>query len=123
MTDQILLTGLRGTGHHGVFAHERENGQDFIVDVVLDVETASAAASDDLANTVDYGAVANAVHARIVGDPFDLIESLAEAIARDCLEFAAVSRVMVTVHKPQAPIEVPFDDVAVRITRSRAHVE
>jgi len=123
MTDQILLTGVRGTGHHGGFAHERHNGQEFIVDVILDVETANAAASDDLANTVDYGAVANAVHARIVGDPFHLIETLAEAIAGDCRVFPAVSRVVVTVHKPNAPIEVPFADVAVRITRSRAHVE
>ena len=117
MTDQILLSGVRGTGHHGVFAHERANGQEFIVDVVLDITRSDS--RDDLAQTVDYGAVADKVHGRIVGEPCDLIETLAENIARDCLDFSPVSRVTVTVHKPQAPIEVPFDDVAVRITRSR----
>lgn len=119
MTDQIILTGVRGTGFHGVFDHERANGQEFIVDVVLDLATAAAAASDDLDDTVDYGVIASSVHGRITGDPFDLIEKLAEVIAADCLGFARVERVTVTVHKPSAPIEVPFADVAVRITRTR----
>lgn len=121
MADQIRISGIRGTGYHGVFAHERRDGQEFIVDVELDVDLARSAASDDLADTVDYGTVAADVHAIIVGDPHDLIETLAEEIARSCLSHRAVDSVTVTVHKPQAPITVPFDDVAVRIMRSRAH--
>jgi 7,8-dihydroneopterin aldolase/epimerase/oxygenase len=120
MADQIAIRGIRGEGRHGVFDHERANGQAFSVDVVLDVETRSAAASDALAETVDYGRVATAVHELIVGEPVDLIETLAQRIADACLAFPGVSRVAVTVHKPQAPIPVPFDDVEVRIVRGRS---
>ena len=119
MPDQIRIRGIRGTGHHGVFAHERADGQEFTVDVTLDVRTSAAADSDDLADTVDYGLVANAVHAVIVGEPVDLIETLAERIAAACLGFPGVERVKVTVHKPHAPIEVPFDDVQLRIVREK----
>lgn len=121
MADQIVVRGIRGIGHHGVFAHEREEGQEFSVDVTLDVSTARAAGSDDLADTVHYGEVAVAVHALITGEPVDLIEALAERIAAACLAFTGVERVAVTVHKPQAPIPVPFDDVELRIVRERPH--
>lgn len=117
MADQIRVRGIRGIGHHGVFEHERADGQEFSVDVCLDVDTRSAAGSDDLADTVDYGQVATAVHALIVGDPVDLVETLAERIAAACLAFRGVRRVAVTVHKPHAPIEVPFDDVELHIVR------
>jgi dihydroneopterin aldolase len=119
VSDQIVISGIRGIGHHGVFEHERADGQEFAVDVCLDVSTTTAAGSDDLADTVHYGLVANAVHAIIVGEPVDLIETLAERVADACLAFPGVSRVAVTVHKPHAPIEVPFDDVEIRIVRSR----
>lgn len=119
MADQIRIRGIRGTGHHGVFDHERADGQEFSVDVILDVRTAAAAGSDDLADTVDYGQVATAVHAVVVGEPVDLIETLAERIATACLAFPGVERVAVTVHKPHAPIEVPFDDVELHIVRER----
>lgn len=118
MADQIIIRGIRGTGHHGVFEHERVTGQEFVVDVTLDVSTRAAAGSDALADTVDYGVVADRVHALITGEPVDLIETLAELIATACLAYSAVTAVEVRVHKPQAPIAVPFDDVEVRITRS-----
>jgi 7,8-dihydroneopterin aldolase/epimerase/oxygenase len=119
MADEITITGIRGTGRHGVFAEERALGQEFIVDVCLTVSTGPAADSDALADTVDYGAVAHAVHELIVGWQVDLIETLAEQIAQACLLFYGVEAVAVTVHKPHAPIDVPFDDVTVRIVRSR----
>lgn len=119
MTDQIVILGITGTGYHGVFEHERREGQEFSVDVVLDVLTSAAASSDDLADTVDYGAVSVAVHELIVGEPVDLIETLAERIAAACLAFAGVARVEITVHKPSAPIPVPFRDVQLRIVRER----
>ncbi|UYK41636.1 dihydroneopterin aldolase [Microbacterium terricola] len=116
----MSLTGLRAFGRHGVFAHERENGQQFTVDLVLSVDAAPAASSDDVADTVHYGEVADAVAAIIEGEPVNLIETLATRIADAVLAFAGVRAVQVTVHKPQAPIAHEFADVAVTITRPRA---
>ena len=115
--DTIRITGIRGYGYHGVLDAERSLGQAFIVDVALSVAVAEAARTDDLARTVDYGAVATAVHDRITGPPFALIEALAERIAEDCLAYQGVSAVEVTVHKPQAPVAVPFDDISITVTR------
>jgi len=117
--DRIALSGLSATGHHGVFDFERREGQTFVVDVVLGVDTRAAAATDDLARTVDYGAVAAGVVAAIERDPVDLIETLAQRIADGCLAFDLVQAVEVVVHKPQAPVGVPFGDVTVTITRQR----
>jgi 7,8-dihydroneopterin aldolase/epimerase/oxygenase len=119
MSDRITLRGLVVRGYHGVFEHERTDGQDFVVDVALDVDTSSAARSDNLADTVDYGAVAAAVAAVVSGEPVNLLETLAGRIATACLADARVTSVEVTVHKPNAPIPLTFDDVAVTITRER----
>lgn len=116
--DRITLTGLRARGHHGVLAEERRDGQEFVVDVTLDLDLAAAGASDDLAETVDYGTLATSVISDIVGPPVQLIESLAERIARTCLADPRVDAVEVTVHKPSAPIPVEFGDVAVTVRRS-----
>ncbi|MCK1798306.1 dihydroneopterin aldolase [Streptomyces sp. XM4193] len=117
--DRVAVRGLRATGHHGVFAHEREEGQVFVVDVELGVDTRAAAADDDLALTVHYGEVAEEVVAVVTGEPVDLIETLAQRIADQCLTHRAVQEVEVVVHKPDAPITVPFDDVTLTIKRSR----
>ena len=106
---KITLQGLRATGFHGVLAHEQQAGQPFIVDVTFSLPPPIG---DALSNTVDYSAVANEVIALITGPPFQLIETLASRIADDILDkWPIVSRVSVTVHKPQAPLTVPFDDV------------
>ena len=117
MTDRIELLGLRARGFHGVLEHERRDGQDFVVDVGLDVDIAAAAASDDLAQTVDYGTLAESIAAVVSGDPVDLIETLAQRIADVCLRDARVRAVDVAVHKPSAPVTVPVEDVIVRIRR------
>lgn len=117
--DVITLTGLRGYGYHGVFDHERREGQEFVVDVALSVDMRPAAASDDIADTVDYGAVSEAVVALITGEPVNLIETLGQRIADAVLAFDGVQTVAVTLHKPHAPITVPFDDVTVTIRRGR----
>lgn len=117
MTDTIEIRGIRGFGHHGVLASERADGQEFLVDIVLGTSTLAAAGSDDLADTVNYAMVAQLVHAHIAGDPCDLIETLAERIATEVLALVGVAWVEVAVHKPAAPIPVPFDDVIVRIRR------
>jgi dihydroneopterin aldolase len=117
--DRIELRGLRVRGHHGVFDHERRDGQDFVLDLVLWTDLAGAGASDDLADTVDYGALAEAAAAVVEGPPRSLIEAVAADVASVVLDDPRVAGVEVVIHKPQAPIARPFDDVAVRITRSR----
>ena len=119
MSDTVRLVGLRGRGRHGWFAHERDDGQDFVIDVELEVDTRSAAASDDLADTVDYGSLGVQVVAVVEGEPVRLIETLAQRIADVCLAAERVDAVLVTVHKPQAPLTVPFEDVVVAIRRER----
>ncbi|MGV3713615.1 dihydroneopterin aldolase [Pseudolysinimonas sp.] len=117
--DEIRLTGLRVTAHHGVFEHERRDGQEFVVDLVVRLPLGPAAAGDDLAATVHYGELAEQVAAAVARDPVDLIETVAERVAAVALSFPATREVTVTVHKPSAPIPVPFDDVSVVVTRGR----
>lgn len=117
--DRITLRGLRGHGHHGVYPEERETGQPFVVDVELTLDLAPAARSDAVTDTVHYGELATRVVAVIEGDPVDLLETLAQRIATLSLSYEPVEQVEVTVHKPQAPVGVPFDDVAVTIVRTR----
>ncbi len=119
-SDSITLTGLRVTAHHGVYDFERENGQDFVIDVTVWLDLRAAARSDDLAGTIHYGELAVEVTDAARGNPVDLIETVAERIAAVVLAHEQAERVQVTVHKPNAPISVPFADVAVQITRTRA---
>lgn len=117
---RISITGISGTGFHGVLDEERAQGQTFIADVAFEVDTLSAEASDDVTETVHYGQVAEAVHRLIGGEPVNLLETLAARIADAVLGFDRVRWVSVTVHKPQAPIPVPFIDVSVTVERNRA---
>ena len=117
--DRIRLLGVQATGHHGVFEHERRDGQLFVVDVELELDLRRAGRTDALTDTVSYAQVAADVVARIQGPPVDLIERLAELIAADTLARPLVTAVEVTVHKPQAPVGVPFGDVQVVLRRER----
>lgn len=117
--DLIQLSGLKVRGHHGVFDFERREGQDFVVDVALEVDTRAAAASDDLRDTIHYGELAEGLAAVIGGEPVDLLETLVARLAEVCLADSRVAAATVTVHKPQAPIPLEFDDVAVTIRRER----
>ncbi|MDF0530917.1 dihydroneopterin aldolase [Tsukamurella sp. 8F] len=119
MADRIELRGLRIRGHHGVFEHERRDGQDFLVDVVVWTDSRRAARTDDLADTVDYGAIAQRAHDVVAGTPRNLIETVAGEIADDLAGDPRVHAVEVTVHKPAAPIPLTFADVAVVARRSR----
>ena len=121
VADRIALTGLRARGFHGVFPEERRDGQGFVTDVVVHLDVAPAAATDDLSLTVNYAEVAGAVLEVVTGEPVDLIETVAERIARSVLDSQPVAAAVdVTVHKPAAPIEADFADVAVTVSRSRA---
>jgi dihydroneopterin aldolase/2-amino-4-hydroxy-6-hydroxymethyldihydropteridine diphosphokinase len=118
-SDRIRLTGLVVRGHHGVLAHERRDGQDFAVDVVLELDLRGAAATDDLTRTVHYGELARALAEDVRGEPVDLLEALAERLLRTCLANPRVEAAQVVLHKPQAPIEETFGDVAVAVRRTR----
>ena len=118
--DSITLTGLRANAFHGVFDHERRDGQIFIVDVTVWLDLAAAASGDELAKTIHYGELASEIVGAVESDPVDLIETVAQRIADVVLAHEAAEGTRVTVHKPSAPITVPFDDVAVTIERWRA---
>jgi 7,8-dihydroneopterin aldolase/epimerase/oxygenase len=119
-TDSITLTGIRVNAHHGVYDFERENGQDFVVDVTVWLDLARAAASDDVGKTIHYGELAEEIAQAAAHNPVDLIETVAERIAAVVLAHEPAERVRVTVHKPSAPITVPFTDVSVQIERTRS---
>lgn len=117
--DQLSVTGIECYGYHGVFEHEKRDGQTFVVDLTLGLDTAAAAASDDLRDTVDYGSLVAAVKSAVEADPVDLVETLAQRLADVCLRDGRVEWVRITVHKPGAPIEATFGDVTLTITRAR----
>jgi 7,8-dihydroneopterin aldolase/epimerase/oxygenase len=120
MTDRIELRGLAVRGHHGVFPEERRDGQTFVLDLTVWLDLAAAAASDELSDTLDYGALAQRAAAVLGGEPCDLIETVAGRIADDVLTDHRVRAVEVVLHKPQAPIPLQFTDVAVVLTRESA---
>ncbi|HZB20690.1 MAG TPA: dihydroneopterin aldolase [Blastococcus sp.] len=115
--DRIALRGLRAHGRHGVYDFERERGQMFRVDAVLELDTRPAAAGDDLDRTVNYAELAQQLYAVLSGEPVNLLETLAQRLADVCLASPLVGAVEITVHKPQAELGVPFDDVTVTIRR------
>lgn len=123
MTDKITLSGLRVRGHHGVFDHERRDGQDFLLDATLWLDLTEAATTDDLTHTVHYGELAEKAAAIIAGPPVDLIETVAGRVADMIMADARVQATEVTIHKPAAPIPLTFTDVSVTIRRSRQPAE
>ena len=116
--DRITLSGLRVRGRHGVLPAERELGQEFVIDATLWLNTDRAAARDDVTETVHYGELAETLAAIVAGEPVNLIETLAHRLVQACLADPRVTRAEVTVHKPAAPIPLPFGDVAVTVARS-----
>jgi 7,8-dihydroneopterin aldolase/epimerase/oxygenase len=119
VADRIELRGLTVRGNHGVFDHERRDGQDFVVDITVWIDLADAAASDQLTDTYDYGVLAQRAADVVGGQARNLIETVAAEIAEDVMTDDRVHAVEVVVHKPQAPIPLSFTDVAVVARRSR----
>ena len=117
--DRITVRGITAHAHHGVYDWERERGQTFVVDAVLELDTRPAAADDDLERTVNYAELSQRLHGILTGEPVDLIETLAQRLADACLANQLVDAVEITVHKPDAELGVPFDDVTVGIRRER----
>lgn len=121
--DTITLRGVEVFAHHGVLDSERADGQPFIIDVDVSLDLSEACRTDDLARTIDYGRLADAIHQRVSGEQWNLIERVAERVADLVLAIPLAAEVVVTVHKPQAPIDVAFGDVSVTITRGGATEE
>ncbi len=121
VTDELAVTGIECFAHHGVFDFEKREGQVFVVDLVLGIDTRPAAASDDLADTVNYGTLVADVKAAVERDPVDLIETVAQRITDVCLLDTRVEWARVTLHKPDAPIDATYSDVALTITRTRGN--
>jgi len=119
--DELSITGIECFAHHGVFDFERREGQVFVVDLVLGIDTRPAAASDDLVDTVNYGTLVADVKAAVERDPVDLIETVAQRITDVCLLDTRVEWARVTLHKPDAPIDATYSDVALTITRTRGN--
>jgi 7,8-dihydroneopterin aldolase/epimerase/oxygenase len=120
MSDQIYITGISAIGFHGVFPEERKNGQNFVVDLKLIFDLAPAGESDDLTKAINYASVAEVTVEEITGEPVALIETLATRISKRLLrDFPLLDSVVVTVHKPQAPVLVKFSDISVSIERRR----
>jgi dihydroneopterin aldolase len=103
-----------------VYPLERQHGQTFTVDAVLELDTTPAAATDDLTKTVHYGELAQQLHAILVGEPVDLLETLAQRLADCCLAYPIVDAVEITVHKPEVDLGVPAGDVTVAVRRTRS---
>ncbi len=117
--DCIELTGLRIFAYHGVLKEERATGQEFVIDVKITLDLRDAAAFDDVEKTIHYGDLAEEIAAAVRANPVDLIETVGERIADLVLAHERATMVSVTVHKPTAPISVPFADVSVTINRGR----
>jgi dihydroneopterin aldolase len=120
--DQVRLVGLVARGRHGVFAQERQSGQDFRVDVVLYMDTRPAGDTDDLNRTVNYGELATSVADVVRGEPLNLVETLAARIAAVCLADPRASAADVAVHKLQAPVPERVSDVVVVVRRTREEI-
>lgn len=121
MTDELSVKGIECFAHHGVLDFEKREGQTFVVDLVLGLDTRPAAETDDLEETVDYGTLVMDVKAAVERDPVDLIETVVQRIADVCLKDRRVEWARVTLHKPDAPIDATYSDVALTITRTRGN--
>jgi dihydroneopterin aldolase len=120
MSDQITITGIHGYGHHGLFENERSNGQDFYVDLILNLDLSQAAQSDAIEDTVNYAEITELTHHEITTDPVNLIEKLAYRIAERILSsHPKVKAITVTVHKPQAPVGLKIQDISVVVNKTR----
>ena len=119
LADSITITGIEVFAFHGVLAEEKKDGQLFLVDVEVRLDLSAAGETDDLSETVDYGLLAQQVHEVVASERWDLIERVAARVAGTVLEDARVREVLVTVHKPGAPLSVSFSDVSVTIRRGQ----
>ena len=111
-TARLFLSGIAASGHHGARPGEKDEPQDFVVDLDLEVEVGD----DVIGATADYRLVSEAVRAVIVGGSYDLIEAMARDVAERVLTLDHVTRVTAVVHKPNAARRLGIDGVAAAVT-------
>lgn len=120
MTDQVLVNGLVLHAHHGVGKDEQRIGQNFIIDLVLEMDLAAAAQTDKLVHTASYDTIVEVVSRAFQRKRYRLVEAAGGAVASALLKaFPAVTTVRVTVRKPHAPLAATFDHVGVVLVRCR----
>jgi dihydroneopterin aldolase len=119
MTDRLVLSGMRFFAYHGVLPEEREQGQEFLVDVELEADLQKSARRDALELTVDYRRAYELVQSVMEGEPRNLLETLAETVAAKLLSLERVTAVTVRVRKPQVKLPGPLDFSSVEIRRER----
>lgn len=122
MNDVIHLSGLEVFAHHGVFDHERENGQRFVIDADIEWDGSVAAESDALADTLDYAAVAVAIRDAVAGEPVDLLEALALRVMKAIFAFDKAEAIILTLHKPDVLMPVDIAGVSITVRRKRSEV-
>lgn len=119
MTDHIQLSGIEVLAKHGVLDSEKKTAQIFLVDVRAVLDLSKPGSSDELDDTIDYGALAVEIREVVGSESHSLLERVATRVAETVLSDSRVDEVTVTVHKPNAPVDVAFDDISVSITRGR----
>ena len=119
VSDLIRITGLELFGYHGVYDHEKQNGQRFLVDLAVWLDAESASVSDELSQSLDYGELVKAVAAEVQGESVDLIEKLAAKVLAVVWRFEKALVAEVTIHKPEAPVGFPVSDISVTLKRER----
>lgn len=118
--DKITIKGLNLFAYHGVNPEEKENGQNFILDIDYYLESSVSCLTDDVDDTVSYAKVVKCVRKAFLSDKYNLIEKAAQVVAEAIInEFDLVKRVDITLKKPQAPVSADFDYMAVTISRIR----
>lgn len=118
--DKIIIAGLEIFAYHGVNQEEKENGQNFVLDISLFADLSKAKQSDNLADTVNYAAVRKTVEKAFLSEKYDLLERAAKVVCDAVLaEFPAVQKIAVCLKKPEAPMSAAFDYVAVEIEVER----
>lgn len=125
MADQIIIRDLEIYSNHGVYKEEKVLGQKFLVSAVLYTDTKRAGVSDQIEYSVDYGVVCHRIAEIMEKNTFDLIERVAETIAKTLLlEFALIQKLDIEVKKPWAPVGLPLDSISVKISRGwhRAYI-
>ena len=116
---KIVVSGIRVFAHHGCTPREKEEGQEFLIDIELEYDASRAAAEDDLAEAVDYDSLASEVYELATGERYDLIETLAARIGEHLMGAVPALRTLVRVHKPQAPMRRKVESVAVEMVFER----
>ena len=118
--DQIIISDFRLFARHGVNAEEKQNGQFFLISLILHADLSAACVSDRLADTVNYAAVIKSTREAFCRESFDLIERAADAVTNALFAaFSPVREIEITVKKPQAPISAELAWAAVRLRRTR----